>query len=127
MKKINDISCSSVKIKLKKRPFMTGDQANDLERTFKILANNTRLRLLHAFVKDGELCVTKVAVMLGMNPTAVSNQLQRLVNQGILINRRNGNHILYRILDPCVIKLMDNAWCLTEDINSVYIKRRLEK
>ena len=122
MKKKNAIPCCPVKPELKKRPLISEDYAKNLEKTFKTLANTTRLRILHALVKDNELCVTEISEILGMKPTAVSNQLQKLANQGIIVNRRNGNHILYSILDPCVIKLLDNAWCLAEDIDSGILK-----
>lgn len=86
-----------------------------LEATFKTLANATRLRLLHALIRMPELCVTELADAIGMKPQAVSNQLQRLVDRRILAARRNGNHIHYRIVDPCVISLLDQGWCLTDD------------
>jgi len=35
-----------------------------------------------------------------MTPQAVSNQLQRLGDRGILAARRNGNSVFYRIADP---------------------------
>jgi hypothetical protein len=50
-----------------------------------------------------------------MKPQAVSNQLQRLVDRGILSGARNGNNMEYQITDPCVIVLLDQAICLTED------------
>lgn len=86
-----------------------------LEATFKTLANATRLRLLHALIREPDLCVTDLAAAIGMKPQAVSNQLQRLVDRRILAARRNGNHIHYRIVDPCVISLLDQGWCLTDD------------
>jgi DNA-binding transcriptional ArsR family regulator len=77
--------------------------------------NDTRLRLLHALVRAGELSVGDLAAAVAMKPQAVSNQLQRLVDRGILGSRRNGNSIIYRIVDPCVISLLDQGLCLTED------------
>ena len=50
-----------------------------------------------------------------MKPQAVSNQLQRLVDKGILGNVRSGTNIHYRIIDPCVMGLLDQGLCLTED------------
>ena len=82
---------------------------------FKILANDTRLRLLHCLVRDEELCVTGLAKLVGMKPQAVSNQLQRLSDRGILSSRRNGNQVHYRIIDPCVIALLGYGLCLSED------------
>lgn len=42
----------------------------------------------------------KLADAVGMSVQAVSNQLQRLVDQKILAARRDGNHPRYRIIDP---------------------------
>lgn len=89
-------------------------QAARLEGLFKVLANDTRLRLLHALVRAGQMCVSDLAEEVGMRPQAVSNQLQRLVDKAIVATRREGNRIWYRVLDPCVVELLDLAWCLTE-------------
>ena len=97
------------------RPLISLAQANGLERTFKVLANATRLRLLHALVRQPGLSVTTLAQAVGMKPQAVSNQLQRLVDKEILSNVRNGTSIHYRIVDPCITSLLDQGLCLTED------------
>jgi DNA-binding transcriptional ArsR family regulator len=106
---------SRLKPSLAARPLISSTQADGLERTFKVLANATRLRLLHALVKRPGLSVTALAGSVGMKPQAVSNQLQRLVDKGILSNVRNGTNIHYRIVDPCIISLLDRGLCLTED------------
>lgn len=84
---------------------------------FKVLANDTRLRLLHALVRSGELCVTDLADAVGMKAQAVSNQLQRLSDLGILASRREGNNIHYRLVDLCVRSLLDQGLCLMEEVN----------
>ncbi len=91
-----------------------GDSA-ELESLFKVLANQTRLRMLHALTRAGEMCVTDLAEALEMKPQAISNQLQRLVDRGMVAPRRNGNNIFYRIVDPCVVSLLDRGVCLMED------------
>jgi DNA-binding transcriptional ArsR family regulator len=96
------------------RPLVDGEQAGALMGIFKVLANDTRLRLLHALVKAGELCVTDLAETVEMTPQAVSNQLQRLVDRGILGCRRDGNNIRYRIVNQCVPSLLEHAMCLME-------------
>lgn len=103
------------KPKLEQRPPLEGEQAIELESIFKTLANATRLRILHALVRAGELCVGDIAKALDMKAQAVSNQLQRLSDRGIVAARRDGLQIHYRIVDPCVISLLDKGWCLTED------------
>lgn len=80
-----------------------------------MLGNSTRIRLLHALARRPGMCVTELAEAIGMKPQAVSNQLQRLVDRGIVEATRNGTNRHYRILDPCVTSLLDLAWCLAED------------
>ena len=97
------------------RPLLAAGEASALAALFKVLANDTRLRLLHALARKGELCLTDLATAVGMTPQAVSNQLQRLLAQRILAAQRNGNNVLYRIVDPCVTNLLDQGLCLSED------------
>ncbi len=107
-------SCSPRRA-LRKRPLISPDQAHELVELFKILANDTRLRLLHALARADQMCVTDLAEAVSMKPQAVSNQLQRLVDRGILSNERNGTNKHYRIVDPCVTTLLDYGLCLSED------------
>jgi DNA-binding transcriptional ArsR family regulator len=96
------------------RDLLTGPQAGELAGLFKLLANDSRLRLLHALERAGNLCVSDLARTVGMTPQAVSNQLQRLVDRRVLEPRRVGNSITYRIVDPCVTALLELAWCTAE-------------
>ena len=107
-------TCAPGRPDLAGRDLISPAQAARREAVFKMLASDTRLRLLHALARAGELCVTDLAGAVGMRPQAVSNQLQRLVDRGIVATRRDGNRIWYRITDPCVTELLDLAWCLTE-------------
>jgi ArsR family transcriptional regulator, lead/cadmium/zinc/bismuth-responsive transcriptional repressor len=100
------------------RPPMTPIQAGGLAAVFKVLANDTRLRLLHTLLRASELKVTDLANSVGMKPQAVSNQLQRLSDLGILASRRDGNSIFYRVVDRCVSGLLDQGWCLMDETNS---------
>src|SRR5215212_2759846 len=84
--------------RLWERPLLTAEAAAELMGIYKILANDTRLRLLHATVRAGEISVTALATAVGMRPQAVSNQLQRLVDRGIVGARRSGNCICYHIV-----------------------------
>jgi ArsR family transcriptional regulator, lead/cadmium/zinc/bismuth-responsive transcriptional repressor len=100
---------------LSDRPLLSPHQAHELADLYKMLANDTRLRLLHALARAGEACVTDLATAVGMRPQAVSNQLQRLLDRRILATRRDGTRIHYRIADPCVPSLLDLGWCLIEE------------
>lgn len=114
-KTLTDPTCCPPKPDLGERQLIDPERAAELEGLFKVLANDTRLRLLHALVRAGELCVSELAEAVNMKPQAVSNQLQRLVDRGILGSKRNGTNIRYRIVDPCVTNLLDQGLCLLED------------
>ena len=100
---------------LGERPLLSPEQASDLTGIFKVLANDTRLRILHALIRDEELRVSELADQVSMSPQAVSNQLQLLVLRGILGCRREGLNMHYRIVDPCVISLLNYGLCLSEE------------
>jgi DNA-binding transcriptional ArsR family regulator len=85
---------------------------------FSVLANDTRLRILHALIRAKELCVTDLSTSIGMKPQAVSNQMQRLADLGIVASRREGNTIHYRLIDLCVRSLLDQGLCLMEGVSS---------
>lgn len=103
------------KASLKQRARMTHEQAIAVEALFEVLANDTRLRLLHEIASLDEACTTELAESLEMKPQAVSNQLQRLQDKGIVAGRRNGNNVFYRIVDDCVVILLERGLCLIEE------------
>jgi ArsR family transcriptional regulator, lead/cadmium/zinc/bismuth-responsive transcriptional repressor len=111
----SQVGCAA-RTPLNERPLMSPIHAGGLASVFKVLANDTRLRLLHALVRAEELCVTDLAAAVGMKPQAVSNQLQRLSDLGILASRRDGTSVYYRLVDRCVSGLLDQGWCLTEEV-----------
>jgi len=100
---------------IEERPLLAGGQASAVVALFKVLANESRLRILHALTRSGELCVGDIAESVGMRTQAVSNQLRRLVDQRIVATRRDGNYIRYRLIDPCVPGLLGLGWCLAEE------------
>jgi DNA-binding transcriptional ArsR family regulator len=100
---------------LGERPLLTLRQAADLSGIFKVLANENRLRILHALARVEEMRFSELAEAVGMSPQAVSNQLQLLVLRGILGCRREGLNMYYRISDPCVIALLNYGLCLSEE------------
>ncbi len=108
-------SAQAGKPPLSTRPLIDQVQSEELVRLFKMLASDTRLRILHALERAGELCVTDIASELGMAPQAVSNQLQRLVDRRVVASRRDGSRLFYRIADPCVTGLLDLGLCLLEE------------
>ena len=106
--------CSS-RAPLADRPLLSFVEAVKVMALFKVMANDTRIRILHHIVRSGEATVTDIAKTLGMKPQAVSNQLVRLSDTGMLRSRRDGNSVYYRVVNGCVAPLLDLALCLMED------------
>ena len=111
-------SCCPPRCSLEDRPLLSFVGAVKAMALFKVLANDTRIRLLHHLVRHREASVGDIAEILGMKPQAVSNQLQRLADTRMVASRRDGTHIFYRIANPCVPPLLDLALCLMEDEKS---------
>jgi DNA-binding transcriptional ArsR family regulator len=109
------VCCDDRRPALEDRPLLSFVQAVKVMALFKVLANDTRVRLLHHLVRTGEATVTDMAKTLGMKSQAVSNQLVRLSDTGMLAPRRDGNNVYYRVVNRCVAPLLDLALCLMED------------
>ncbi len=97
---------------LRGRALLNTVEAGELVRLFKLLSNDTRLRVLHALTRAGELCVSDLAAELDMAAQAVSNQLQRLAAQRMVAARRDGSRLFYRLADPCLPQLLELGLCL---------------
>src|SRR3954453_16292309 len=87
----------STRPSLADRPLLSFVEEVKVMALFKVLANDTRIRLLHHLVRSDEATVTDLAKTLGMKPQAVSNQLTRLPDTGMLRARRDGNNVYYRV------------------------------
>lgn len=96
------------------RPLLGFVDAVKVMALFKVLSNDTRIRILHHIIRSGEASVTDIAKTLGMKPQAVSNQLMRLSDTRMLSSRREGNNVYYRVENCCVAPLLDLALCLME-------------
>src|SRR5262249_12985308 len=96
-------------------PLLEPDEAAQVVAMFKVFANESRLRILHSLTRTDELCVGDIAQTVGMSAQAVSNQLRRLVERRVVATRRDGNYIVYRLIDPCVPGLLGLGWCLAEE------------
>lgn len=107
-------SCSP-KPGIEKRALVDAEQAGQLEELFKVLGNDTRIRLLHVLIREKETSVNEIADQLGMSAQAVSSHLQKLSLSGIVGSRREGTFVYYRVLDPCVPILLDRGLCLLEE------------
>lgn len=70
-----------------------------LDRLFRALADPTRLRLLN-LVADQEICVCYFVEILGITQPKVSRHLAYLRRAGVVVSRRNGKWIHYKLAIP---------------------------
>lgn len=78
----------------------------DLADFFKIFGDYTRVRLLFA-IKDGELCVHDLSLILGMQQPAVSHQLKTLKQYKIVTARRDGKKTYYSLNDNHIFEILN--------------------
>ena len=67
----------------------------DLVQTFKLLSDETRLRVLMYLMREGELHVTALCERLDQSQPAVSHHLALLRVAGLIAARRDGKHNFY--------------------------------
>jgi ArsR family transcriptional regulator, lead/cadmium/zinc/bismuth-responsive transcriptional repressor len=89
-----------------RRALVSEDAALSLAETFSLLGDPTRTRILHALSVD-ELCVSDLAGLLGISPSAASHQLRLLRNRRLVAVRREGKHTYYRLEDEHIRTLVD--------------------
>lgn len=68
-----------------------------LGRLLTLVGSPTRLKLLYALYRAGELCVCQLAELLGVSPPAVSQHLKILREKALVEARREAQTIYYRV------------------------------
>jgi ArsR family transcriptional regulator len=71
----------------------------ELEHYFKGLADQSRLRILNLLL-HGELCVCDIHYVLETSQPNTSRHLTYLKNAGLILDRREGTRIYYRLAHP---------------------------
>ena len=78
-------------------PELPSHLEKDLVQVFKLLSDETRLRILLYLMREGELHVTALCEKLGQSQPAVSHHLALLRVAGLIEARRDGKHNYYSI------------------------------
>ncbi|PUB24901.1 ArsR family transcriptional regulator [Promicromonospora sp. AC04] len=81
------------------------DLFESFARTGKALASGKRLELLE-LLAQGERPVQQLASVAGLNLTTTSAHLQLLRDAGLIVSRRDGTRVLYRLAGPDVAELV---------------------
>ena len=78
-------------------PEISEQSVRDLAQVFKLLSDETRLRILLYLAQAGELHVTDLCNRLGQSQPAVSHHLALLRVSGLIESRREGKHNFYSV------------------------------
>jgi ArsR family transcriptional regulator len=75
---------------------------------FKALGHPTRIRILEQ-LRNGEQTVSELQAGLVVDLSSVSQQLAVLRNRSLIIGRKQGTSVYYRVVDERVFDLLDIA------------------
>lgn len=80
-------------------PALSPQEAAELERLFKALADRHRLQILNCLVQAGDepVCVCEFQPLLGVKQPTVSHHLKQLMEAGLLERERRGTYAYYRL------------------------------
>lgn len=87
-------------------PEMPNQLEKDLVQIFKLLSDETRLRILMYLGREKELHVTALCQKLGQSQPAVSHHLALLRVAGLIEARRDGKHNYYSVCNEHFHRVM---------------------
>jgi ArsR family transcriptional regulator len=78
---------------------LSADEAVELERLFKALADRNRLQILNCLLQAGgePVCVCEFQPLLGIRQPTVSHHLKQLVEAGLLEREKRGTFAYYSL------------------------------
>lgn len=75
---------------------------------FKALSHPVRLEILRN-LKDGERCVCELIEEIDIEQSNLSQHLGLMKKQGLLVSRKDGQKMMYRIAYPSILEVVTAA------------------
>lgn len=91
-----------------KEKMLDNDFINEISLFFKILGDNTRVKILFA-LDNNEMCVCDIANVLNMTKSSISHQLSFLKQNNIVKCNRVGKEVYYSLDDEHVKEVFEVA------------------
>ena len=88
-------------------PILPSEEISQITGLFRLLGDATRVRLLYALLRAGELCVSDLASVTNTTETSVSHALRLLRTARIVKTRRDGRMMHYSLDDEHVRMLLE--------------------
>ena len=81
-------------------PQLSDDEADELERVFKALADRHRVKILNRLLAAGgeAVCVCDFEDMLGLKQSTTSYHLKQLLDAGIIARERRGKFAYFTVI-----------------------------
>jgi ArsR family transcriptional regulator, nickel/cobalt-responsive transcriptional repressor len=95
--------------------FLSGETARAVAETMQALAAPSRVRILSR-LGAGPCSVGELAQAVGMEQSAVSQQLRVLRHLGLVVGERDGRQVIYALHDDHVRALLTEAVSHTEHL-----------
>jgi ArsR family transcriptional regulator len=76
---------------------VSDDTIKRMAKVFKLLADESRMKILLALARDGEMHVSALCALLGQSQPAVSHHLTLMRLTGLVSYRRDGKNNFYRL------------------------------
>lgn len=83
----------------KKKIENVGSDLSDLAIIIGLIGNDTRIKILYLIQYENRLCVCDLSDILGMTVPAISQQLRKLKDRGIISSEREGTVIYYSLTE----------------------------
>jgi DNA-binding transcriptional ArsR family regulator len=83
-------------------------------RMAKALAHPTRIAILE-MLRRGEVCVCEMSPELGASQANVSQHLAVLRDSNLVVARRDGTRMMYRVTDERVFRVLDLMGSIAHD------------
>src|SRR5439155_8443209 len=87
-------------------------KARELVQLFKLLADETRLRIIYYLMQQNELNVRTFCHLLRQSQPAVSHHLALLRAAGVIDCRRDGKHNFYRLIVTRCQAYLDSVFAM---------------
>lgn len=97
-------------------PEVSEQAVRELAQVFKLLSDETRLRILFFLAQNNELHVTDLCNRLGQSQPAVSHHLALLRVSGLIESRREGKHNFYSVRTDHFGELLVNLFSAAGEV-----------
>lgn len=84
------------------------DLSTQIADLFQVIGSHARVAILLA-IGRGEACVCHLEVILGWRQAYISQHLMALRKAGLLLDRREGKYIYYKLKDEAILTLVRDA------------------